>query len=157
MTFLLGAVIGSIITYRIFTREKRAVSNVRGDLERLAMYHELTKGQYARLLDSQLVTDQKILSMYDWGRDVIKRVSRQQRRRLSPIAIACEAIICEKLLGRPWSDGVQALLASKTVDDLQRYWQAKKLAQVTDGPPSNNRPAPTLQELISGDGRRPPV
>jgi hypothetical protein len=66
--FLLGAAIGSIITYWIVTREKRLISSVRKQIDFLAPLHELTPAQSHKGGPlghfSEIATDKEILAFY---------------------------------------------------------------------------------------------
>jgi hypothetical protein len=96
--FVVGAAIGSIVTYWIATREKRIVSGVRSEISRLAAYHELTRDQKnkAQFKPSEITTHEQILESHPWA----ARYSRHLKKKgikLSPISIIAEQMICEKL------------------------------------------------------------
>jgi hypothetical protein len=131
-TFLVGAAVGSAITYWIVTREKRIISGVRSEIFMLASLHDLTDAQREQTSDlspkqQELVSDKEILQYYEWARRR-RRDTRYGRRKIktSPIWIAAEAVICEKLLGLPSirAEGVFRVAESKgrikTHDDLQK-------------------------------------
>ena len=124
--FLLGAAIGSIgsiVTYYNSTREKRIVSNVRSNIERLAYYHALTPGQYRKTIyPTKIASTERILEVYYWARRLIKedgRTIKDCRIKLHPTRLAAEAIICEELLGLSRYDAYRALLNAKKPGDLR--------------------------------------
>ena len=101
--FVLGAVVGSIITYWNVTREKRLISSVRKQIDFLADLHEFTPDQSREASSSQIATDEEILRFCRWG-SVGQRSGQtlaEAYRKLDPISLAAEGIICEKLLGLP--------------------------------------------------------
>ena len=80
--FVLGAVVGSIITYWNVTREKRLISSVRKQIDFLADLHEFTPDQSREASSSQIATDEEILRFCRWGQ-LVKDRGRPLRR---PIA-----------------------------------------------------------------------
>jgi hypothetical protein len=100
------------------TRDKRFVSSVRGELRRLARYHELTQGQYRKILTNELATDEEILALSRWARGA-NREFRKHGVKRHPALITAEAVICEKLLGLSHLDGARILFRAKTLDDLR--------------------------------------
>jgi len=126
-TILLGAAIGSIgsiVTCYNSIREKRIVSNVRRNIERLAYYHALTPGQYRKTIypTKMIASTERILEFYYWARQLIKedaRTIKDYRITLHPTRLAAEAIICEELLGLSRYDAYQALLNAKKPGDLR--------------------------------------
>ena len=105
--FFLGAVIGAIITYWYTTGEKRIIASVRSCISTLAMFHDLTPAEQNRTMHPlstvDLVRDDEILALHKWGKLLNKPSGQPARlvvKKLNPVAVAAEAIICEKLLGR---------------------------------------------------------
>jgi hypothetical protein len=124
--FTLGAAIGCLATFFILTREKRAISRIKSDLQLLACHHNLTEYQYKQTLPPlfggsatlPLASDEKILTTYDWA--VRIREESRSLKRLSPTILAAEVIICEKLLGLTHIHAVRTLLRTKDLDELQQ-------------------------------------
>ena len=77
--FLVGATLGSVITYLIVTYEKRVVRRVRRCVEHFAMEHELAEHELRKTCFPQgerhrqttyrgtIGSDEKILALYDWA------------------------------------------------------------------------------------------
>jgi hypothetical protein len=118
-SFLLGAAVGSIITYWIVTREKRLISRIRDNIHFLADLHELTPAQRRKagpLLDfSEIATDKEILEFYRWGHELVKGKGPKGAEidKLDPISIAAEGIIFDKLLELPRVLAVPVVLTMK--------------------------------------------
>jgi hypothetical protein len=121
--FVVGAAIGSIVTYWIATREKR----IRKNICHLGVYHELTTTQYHQTLypDStrKIASDQEVLKVYYWA-VYAKRHSlagQNMLKKISPTLLAAETIICQKLLGLTSEDAASALNKSrKSFDELRK-------------------------------------
>jgi hypothetical protein len=121
---LLGAAIGSAVTYWHLTKEKRIIAGVRGDLAFLANFHELNKAQYRKLMSKdateELVDDQQVLMFYRWAQR-LKNASPPISgiKKINTIRVAAEVIICQELLGLSYGDAVRTLLNAKHLDDLR--------------------------------------
>jgi hypothetical protein len=117
----LGAAIATIIAYVTLTREKRIISNVRDRMRHLSDSHGL---QYERAVfpqSTEVATDEEILALYRWAQEF----GKSARTELDPIAIAAEALICEKLLGLSRFDVIKALQNAKSAYELGTYLQKK--------------------------------
>jgi hypothetical protein len=117
--FLLGAAIGSIVTYFIATREKRIISSVRREVHHLASFHDLTPTQWHKTeYPTTLVSGEQILALRRWAKQ-----SAQSRKKsgikLDPTRLAAEVIICEELLGLPRELALSALINAKDLNDLR--------------------------------------
>jgi hypothetical protein len=115
---LLGAAIGWLVTYWHLTKEKRIISSVRREIADLALYHNLTKDQYRKACYTEgLVDDQQIMQLYHWTQ---KRISTSTRlKKVGPIVVVAETIICEKVLGLSHIEAMRALLNAKDREDLR--------------------------------------
>ncbi len=125
--FLLGAAIGSFITYLNLTREKRIISSIRNYIAHLSLLHNLSPAQYRRVDNPKAIvriaSDERVLDTYRWALGVTSEMRRLRVRcsdgsKLGPKRLAAEVIICEELLGLSAMDAVQALRDAKSPDDL---------------------------------------
>jgi hypothetical protein len=119
---LLGAAIGSLVTYWQLTKEKRIISSVRQDLTQLADYHELSKAQYRKVMSKdatiELVDDPQILRIYSWAERLTNaKPPIEGIKKFGPVRVTAEAIICQELLGLSHHDAIRALLGG--LDDLR--------------------------------------
>lgn len=129
--FLLGAAVGSIITYWNATREKRFVSRVRRAIDILGIYHRsvLTPAQYQTILKpseiAKIATYDEIIALYPWADRTSHNFKKlgKSSRELHPVSLTAETIICKKLLGLSDEDAVNALRSAKTLDDLGQLTQ----------------------------------
>jgi hypothetical protein len=115
--FFIGAAVGSIFTYWYVTREKRIIAEVRSRIETLGHFHDLTEAEHQKIISNDVASNDEILAFYHWGL-LVKRPAKHLKK-LDPIAVAAEAIICEKLLGRARRDAIKALLQAKRADDYR--------------------------------------
>jgi hypothetical protein len=122
--FLLGAAVGSIITYWISTRETRFVSRVRLAIDLLHYEHKLvlTPAQYQRISNpAQIATYDEIISLRPWADRISSNFKKRRIKsplELHPVTLVAEAMICKNLLGLPYNDAVNALRSAKTTEDL---------------------------------------
>jgi hypothetical protein len=121
VAFVLGAAIGSIVTYWNLTREKRAVANIRYKISNLGQSLNLSRAQYKSVITpeatAKFVSDDRILTVYRWVRET------QSRHKLSPTALAATIILFEELLGLYAQDAIRAMTEVKYVADLAAYVQ----------------------------------
>jgi hypothetical protein len=93
--FILGAGAGSIVTYYITTRDKRAIAEV-------SPVHSMLLGAQKKLAPSQSaktrLSDAQILEMYGWAQG-IRTGMGLERPRPHPATLAALRIICKELLG----------------------------------------------------------
>jgi hypothetical protein len=140
---LLGAVMGSSITYYYLTRESRIIFEVRDDIDTLAMYVDLTPRQRAQAdyPNAELVSDKRILELHDWSRRYKKSKGpwpKKNKRKIHPIRLTALIIICEELLGLSSADAFQANAKAKNLDDLRTLLRPKAF---TDKQAANPRTA----------------
>ena len=119
--FLLGAAVGSIITYYNTTREKRAIYHVRKATDHLCPYHDLRNF----FNSSCKASDEQILALYrEAERDCRSTMRSKRYKKLDPTTIAAEVFICQELLDVPISVGIQALLKyGDNPDEFLEYWK----------------------------------
>ena len=71
---------------------------------------------------TDFVRDDEILALHEWRKRLNKRSGEPVRfvvKKLDPITVAAEAIICEKLLGRSRMDAIKAIQKAKIADDYR--------------------------------------
>ena len=129
-TFLIGAAVGSIVTYYYLMREKRIIFNVRRDIDHLGNFHDLTPVQYRQTIyPNTIASDQRILELHRWAQQ-----AKKSGVKLDPTRLAAEAIICEELLGLSSFDAVKALLAAKSLNNLRSLRPKVQTATLPPGP-----------------------
>jgi hypothetical protein len=121
---LSGAVIGWLLTYWHLTKEKRIISYIRDDIGLLIFHHELSKAQWRRVQGGQhaikeLAHDQLVLEFFRWAQEVRNDYHIQGVKKIHPIRLAAEAIICQELLGLPHAVALRVLLHIKTLDEIR--------------------------------------
>ena len=93
--FVIGAVLGSVITYFYATREKRAISDIRDRMSSLSDYLDLNRVQRSRTSSpdamKELVSDDNILKVYHWACQA-KSVYKLNPRRMAAFAIIFEEL-----------------------------------------------------------------
>jgi hypothetical protein len=134
--FLVGATLGSAITYLIVTHEKRIVTRVRHCVDHFALEHELAQHEYEKarfpynesrrqtIYPGTIGSDEEILALYNWAkklRDDPMMNSSVKKKLRNPIALAAEALICRELLGLEPADAVRAFYhCDGTLEDMAR-------------------------------------
>jgi hypothetical protein len=139
---LLGAAIGSAITYWGVTRATRLYSSVRNQIERYGENEFYDYPRWEEKLGPDPVTDQEIRWFYEWAQRVrlSKEPSSYNRKKLDPIKLTALGIICDKLLERDdrHSAAIQALLDPTCLDAL-----CEKLLSQSKDQKGNNDIAPS--------------
>ena len=124
--FLLGAIVGSIITHFITTREKRIIYCVRKRIDYLHSFHDLHLVSIDdKFHSSRKASDEQILALYrEAERDCRSTMRSKRYKKLDPTTIAAEVFICQELLDVPISVGIQALLKyGDNPDEFLEYWK----------------------------------
>jgi hypothetical protein len=107
--FLLGAAIGSIVTYWNLNTKARIISRVRREVDSLAGFHMLSSAQRDETrYPTRLVSGRQILLLHRWALEARHRVKKDYKIRVNAVVLTAEVIICEQLLGL---DRIDALLA----------------------------------------------
>lgn len=128
--FLLGAAVGSAITYWITTYEKRAILRVRRQIDHLGLFHKLSRPEVFRTYfpAKNLVNDEEVLKMYYWAMNVGRDTKKQFKQKWSAESLAAEAIICEKLFNIGTLCAIRTFVHCKTVDEFGDFVAGKKRA-----------------------------
>ena len=120
--FVLGAAIGSIVTYYNCTWEKTAIFSVRSDMKRLSGPFGLTEAQYRKIRSSTepLVSDKEVLDYYRWAKEVRMPTGEKypNLKRMKTTRLAAAAIICEKSLGMRRYDAIRIMLDLGSFDEI---------------------------------------
>jgi hypothetical protein len=115
--FFAGATIGSIVTYRFATREKRIILRIRENICFLGYYHKLTFDQSHQTARPEatleIASDQEVFRVYRWAE---RRVKGIRIKKISPTLLAAEEIICGKLLGLTGDEAASAV--TKSLEEL---------------------------------------
>jgi hypothetical protein len=124
--FVMGAAVGSVITYFYATREKRAISSIRDDVEFLRDYLDFNPAQYRRVDSSgaikKLATDEEILAIHRWAlRLRSDEFLRRQRHKINPIRVSALTIIFGELLGLSNIDACRAMIHVKDLKNLAAF------------------------------------
>jgi hypothetical protein len=140
--FVLGAALGSFITYYILTRERRIVADVLRNVSFLAGYHELTEAQQDRVYRlgrglEEIASREQILSAYSWAQ-LVRKENKGYGGKSNTGRLAAEVIICQQLLGLSPADAMQAWLRAKSLEDFRTL--RPKPAQGKVGPPPQSEP-----------------
>src|ERR1700733_9215148 len=126
VAFIVGAAVGSITTYLIATRERRAISSIRHDIGLFCDYLNFSPDQYRRVGSSeaieQLASYDLALAFYRWALRVkTDDFIRRSGRKLSATRLAALAIIFEELLGLSRIDACRAMIHVKHLNDFAAF------------------------------------
>jgi hypothetical protein len=128
-TLIAGAVSGSAFTYLwwMLTRNRRVVPEVRrllGEIDKrfedLQRVNALTPIQKKIAGFDRLITPDRALELYEWAERV-----RRSDRKVDPVTLTAQAIICEKLLGLTRLDALHAIKQAKLEDDIRSHLPLK--------------------------------
>jgi hypothetical protein len=130
VAFIVGAAIGSIVTYWHVTREKRAIASIRDDIEHLRLYLDLSAAQNRQISGSyaikKFVTDEQILTVYRWSLGLRSdEFLRRAGHKINPIRVSALTIIFGELLGLSNIDACRATIHVKDLKNLTAF--VKKL------------------------------
>jgi hypothetical protein len=117
--FVLGAIVGSIITWWNATRERRIVFEIRATVDRFGLL------QGRPVSDSSRINTDELLEYHKWALAMRARDKKYLDRKTNDIALAAEAILCEKCFGLSRIDALQIIHKAKD-RDLNELLQAQQ-------------------------------
>jgi hypothetical protein len=124
--FVIGAAIGSIITYFITTQEKRMLSAVRGQILHFSLFlpfeEDVPFGRYGKLGNELRARD--IIAWYNHAQHFRHSTDSEGRKhkKLNAVCWTALAIICDKILKEdyPFLCAADALSSPNRFENLRR-------------------------------------
>lgn len=98
-SFLLGAFVSWVVSYFVYTKEKRIKDKIHNSISHLSRYNGLTEEQRRRTLYLDISIDECVVK-YRWAEAMsIDRKKIDKMEIIDPATLAAEAFICTKILG----------------------------------------------------------
>ncbi|SRR5260370_5608595 len=116
---LVGAIVGSTVTYFITTRDKRIVKRVRYWVDDLVLAQDLGKGVARKALAAVEASSEEVLANYNLAARYLLLSQVRSEKKVDPAVLAAEWFICLEL-GLDIHDAFQILYRAKWRDDLPR-------------------------------------